>query len=110
MLLGFSILALIQHQFLTIECVHQYLEGAEGEREEIVSFRFQDVCLGGKFHGLYALELETVCAIPEYLENKLQKPEGICQQDPTNVKPQQHQTALTGRAKISELFNTEDTL
>ena len=103
-------MTLIQHHFLIIECVHQYLEGAEGEREEIVSFCFQDVCLGGKSHGLYALELETVCAIPVYLENELQKPEGSCQQDPANEKPQQHQTALTGRAKISELFSTEDAL
>ena len=77
-LLGFSIWTLIQHHILTIECVHQYLEGAKGEKGEGISvsshawpshgsFHFQDVCLGCQSHGLYSLEIETVCAIPEYL-------------------------------------------
>ena len=59
---------------------------------------------------LYSLELEAESAIPEYLDNKLQKPEGTGQQVPAKEKPQQRQAALTGRAKISELFNTEDAL
>ena len=78
MLLGFSIWTLIQHHILIIECVHQYLEGAKGEKGEGISvsshawpshgsFHFQDVCLGCQSHGLYSLEHEIVCAIPEHL-------------------------------------------
>ena len=77
-LLGFSIWTLIQHHILTIECGQQYLEGAKGEKGEGIgvssyawpshgSFHFQDICLGCQSHGLYSLEIETVCAIPEYL-------------------------------------------
>ena len=59
---------------------------------------------------LYSLELEAESAIPKFLDNKLQKPDGICQQDAAKEKPPQRHAALTGRAKISELFNTEDAL
>ena len=59
---------------------------------------------------LYSLELEAESAIPKFLDNKLQKPDGICQQDAAKEKPPQRHAALIGRAKISELFNTEDAL
>ena len=59
---------------------------------------------------LYSLELEEERAIPDYLDNKLQKANDSSHLNPAKEKPQQRLTALTGRAKISEIFNTEDEL
>ena len=57
---------------------------------------------------LYALELEAEGAIPKYLDNKLQKADGSSHQDLAKERPQKRQAAITGRAKISEMYNTED--
>ena len=59
---------------------------------------------------LYSLELDAESAIPEYLDNKLQKANDSSHQNPAKEKPQQRLTALTGQAKISKIFNTEDEL
>merc|ERR1711895_125096 len=59
---------------------------------------------------LYSLELDAESAIPECLDSKLQKTDDSRHQDTVKEKPQQHLTALTGQAKISEIFNTEDEL
>ena len=59
---------------------------------------------------LYSLELEAESVIPEYLDSRLQKTDHSRHQDPVKERPQQRKTALTGRAKISEIFNTKDEL
>ena len=63
---------------------------------------------------LYALELEAEGVIPEYLDSRLQKGDNSSQDSAIaseiHEKPQQRKAALTGRAKISEVFDTESEL
>ena len=63
---------------------------------------------------LYALELEAEGAIPDYLDSRLQKGDSSSQDSAKETeiheKTQQRKAALTGRAKISELFDTESEL
>ena len=60
---------------------------------------------------LYALELEAERVIPEYLDSRLHKDDNSSQvsaiSSEIHEKPQQRKSALTGRTKISELFDAE---